>query len=110
MADVRGSTAAVDSSTADHPAAGRDRPEPGVELRHHPDPRPGAEDPAASVSDRDLYLIEDVFSRKCVGWRLEQREKDELAADLIEDAVLAERAKPHTLHADGGPWMTSIEV
>jgi putative transposase len=22
-----------------------------------------------------LYLIEDVFSRKCVGWRLEQREK-----------------------------------
>jgi putative transposase len=57
-----------------------------------------------------LYLIEDVFSRKCVGWRLEQREKDELAADLIEDAVLAERAKPHTLHADGGPSMTSIEV
>jgi putative transposase len=49
-----------------------------------------------------LYLIEDVFSRKCVGWRLEQREKDEPAADLIEDAVLAERAKPHTLHPDGG--------
>jgi putative transposase len=57
-----------------------------------------------------LYLIEDVFSRKCVGWRLEHREQDELAADLIEDAVLAERAKPHTLHADGGPSMTSIKV
>jgi putative transposase len=57
-----------------------------------------------------LYLIEDVFSRKCVGWRLEHREKDELAGDLIENTVLAERAKPHTLHADGGPSMTSQVV
>ncbi len=57
-----------------------------------------------------LYLVEDVFSRKCVGWRLEHREKDELAADLIANAVGAERAKPHTLHADGGPSMTSEEV
>jgi putative transposase len=57
-----------------------------------------------------LYLIEDVFSRKCVGWRLEHRERDVLAADLIENAVCAEHAKPHTLHADGGPSMTSEEV
>lgn len=57
-----------------------------------------------------LYLIEDVFSRKCVGWRLEHREQDRLAVELIEDAVLAERAKPHTLHADGGPSMTSDAV
>jgi putative transposase len=57
-----------------------------------------------------LYVIEDVFSRKCVGWRLEHRERDVLAADLIETAVCAERAKPHTLHADGGPSMTSAEV
>jgi putative transposase len=57
-----------------------------------------------------LYAIEDVFSRRCVGWRLEYREKDELAAELIEDAVWAERAKPHTLHADGGASMTSDEV
>jgi putative transposase len=57
-----------------------------------------------------LYLIEDVFSRKCVGWRLEQREKDELAADLIENAILGERAKPDTLHADGGASMTSDQV
>lgn len=57
-----------------------------------------------------LYLIEDVFSRKCVGWRLEHREHDELAAELIEDAVVAQRAKPHTLHADGGPSMTSAKV
>jgi putative transposase len=54
-----------------------------------------------------LYLIEDVFSRKCVGWRLEHREKDELARDLIADAVTAEGTTPHTLHADGGASMTS---
>jgi putative transposase len=57
-----------------------------------------------------LYLIEDVFSRKCVGWRLEQREKDELAAGLIENAIHDEQAKPDTLHADGGPSMTSDQV
>lgn len=57
-----------------------------------------------------LYLIEDVFSRKCVGWRLEHRERDELAVALVEDAVLVEQAKPHTLHADGGPSMTSNAV
>jgi putative transposase len=57
-----------------------------------------------------LYLIEDVFSRRCVGWRLEHREQDDMAADLIQNTVLAERAKPHTLHADGGPSMTSTKV
>jgi putative transposase len=57
-----------------------------------------------------LYLIEDVFSRKCVGWRVEHRERDHLAAELINDAVTAEGATPHTLHADGGPSMTSQEV
>ena len=57
-----------------------------------------------------LYLVEDVFSRKCVGWRLEDRERDELAKQLIIDAVGGERAKPHTLHADGGPSMISQSV
>jgi putative transposase len=65
---------------------------------------------ATQKTSLHLYLIEDVFSRKCVGWRLEQREKDELAVDLIENAVLAERAKPDTLHADGGASMTSDQV
>ena len=64
----------------------------------------------ASKTPLHLYAIEDVFSRKCVGWRLEFRERDELAVDLIEDAVLAERAKPDTVHADGGPSMTSTVV
>lgn len=41
---------------------------------------------------------------------MEHREHDVLAADLIENAVCSERAKPHTLHADGGPSMTSAEV
>lgn len=57
-----------------------------------------------------LYLIEDVFSRKCVGWRIEHRERDALAVDLIENSISREQAKPHTLHADGGPSMTSNDV
>jgi putative transposase len=62
---------------------------------------------ATQKTSLHLYLIEDVFSRKCVGWRLEQREKDELAVDLITDAIRDEQAIPDTLHADGGPSMTS---
>lgn len=65
---------------------------------------------ATQKTSLHLYLIEDVFSRKCVGWRLEQREKDELAVDLIVTAVHAEEAKPDTLHADGGASMTSGQV
>jgi putative transposase len=57
-----------------------------------------------------LYLIEDVFSRKCIQWRLEHQERDRLAAELIENAVNAEGETPHTLHADGGPSMTSTAV
>jgi putative transposase len=65
---------------------------------------------ATQKSRLHLYLMEDVFSRKCVGWRLEYQEKDELAKQLIIDAVGTERAKPHTLHADGGPAMISQTV
>lgn len=53
-----------------------------------------------------LYVIEDVFSRKCIGWRLETHEKDQMAVDLVRDAV-TRHGTPHTLHADGGPSMTS---
>jgi putative transposase len=57
-----------------------------------------------------LYLIEDVFSRKCVGWRLEHREQDALAAEMISTAIQAADTIPHTLHSDGGPSMTSTAV
>jgi len=37
-----------------------------------------------------LYLIVDIFSRKIVGWEVHERESAELAAVLIQRAVLAE--------------------
>lgn len=57
-----------------------------------------------------LYVIEDVFSRKPVGWRLEYREQDGLAVEMIMNAISSETAQPHTLHSDGGPSMTSKAV
>lgn len=57
-----------------------------------------------------LYLIEDVFSRKPVGWRLEHDEVDQKAKDMIAAAITAEGCQPHTLHSDGGPSMTSNTV
>lgn len=59
-----------------------------------------------------LYVIMDIFSRKVVGWRLEDVEDDRLAAELIEKTCATEyieRGKL-TIHADRGPAMTSQTV
>jgi putative transposase len=54
-----------------------------------------------------LYLIEDIFSRKIVGWEVHEREGAELAALLLERAVWAEGCltSPLVLHADNGSAM-----
>jgi len=54
-----------------------------------------------------LYLIVDIFSRKVVGWEVHERESADLAAVLIQQAVLAEGsiARPLVLHADNGSPM-----
>ena len=51
-----------------------------------------------------LYLIVDIFSRKIVGWEVQDREAAELAATLIRQAVLSEGGvtRPVVLHADNG--------
>ena len=56
-----------------------------------------------------LYVILDIFSRYVVAWRLEYRESAALAQEMITDAIARERIDPTTLtiHADGGPSMTS---
>ncbi|MCK6551198.1 IS3 family transposase [Myxococcota bacterium] len=57
-----------------------------------------------------LYLVMDVWSRKIVGIALHERECQELAAELIEQAARAERVASNTLvlHADnGGPMKGS---
>ena len=56
-----------------------------------------------------LYLILDVYSRKIVGWEIHSQESGELASELINRTVLAERCikKPLVLHSDNGAPMTS---
>ena len=52
------------------------------------------------------YSIIDIYSRKIVGWRVEERECDQLAVEMFEDAF-AEHGPPQTVHADSGPTMRS---
>jgi putative transposase len=59
-----------------------------------------------------LYVLMDVFSRYVVGWRVEQRESGDFAADLIETACQRQKILPGGLqvHADNGPAMISQPV
>lgn len=52
------------------------------------------------------YKITDIFSRKIVGWRVEDREADHLAVDMFAAAITAHGA-PRIVHADNGSVMTS---
>ncbi len=52
------------------------------------------------------YSIIDIYSRKLVGWRVEDREADELAVDMFRTAF-AEHGQPGAVHADSGPAMRS---
>ncbi len=52
------------------------------------------------------YSIIDIFSRKLVGWRVEEREVDDLAVQMFQDAF-GRYAIPDVVHADSGPAMRS---
>jgi putative transposase len=52
------------------------------------------------------YSIIDIYSRKIVGWRVEERECDELAKEMFE-AAFADQGLPAVVHADSGPAMRS---
>lgn len=57
-----------------------------------------------------LYMFVDVFSRKIVGWRIEEEESSELAAELVEESTRREgiQAGKLVLHSDnGGPMKGS---
>jgi putative transposase len=56
-----------------------------------------------------LYVVLDVFSRYVVAWRLETCESAVLAKELFAAAIAREGVNPTrlTVHADGGPSMTS---
>lgn len=52
------------------------------------------------------YKIIDIFSRHIVGWRVEDREVDHLAAEMFTTAITTYGA-PTVVHADSGAAMTS---
>lgn len=52
------------------------------------------------------YSILDIFSRKVVGYRVEEREVDDLAVEMFEIAF-GEHGIPTAVHADSGPAMRS---
>ena len=59
-----------------------------------------------------LYMIEDVYSRKIVGWEVHDRECGELAAQLLQRTVMREQCfkKPLVLHSDNGAPMKSVTL
>jgi putative transposase len=56
-----------------------------------------------------LYMIIDIYSRKIVGWEVWPEETGELASELVERAILAEKikGKPLVIHSDNGAPMKS---
>jgi len=56
-----------------------------------------------------LYLVEDIYSRKIVGWEVHDSETGEYASELMQRTVLAEQCflKPRVLHSDNGSPMKS---
>jgi putative transposase len=59
-----------------------------------------------------LYVILDIFSRMVVGWMVAERERSDLASELIEESCLRQDVRPEqlTLHADRGSSMRSKPV
>lgn len=57
-------------------------------------------------------MIVDIFSRKIVGWEVWNDELGELAAELVERAVISEKMKdkPLVLHSDNGAPMKSYTL
>ena len=59
-----------------------------------------------------LYLIEDIYSRKIVGWEVHESETGASAAELMQRTVMAEQCfrKPLVLHSDNGSPMKSYTL
>jgi putative transposase len=55
------------------------------------------------------YSIIDIYSRMIVGWRVEERESDDLAVAMFTDAFTG-HGLPEVVHADSGPAMRSTEL
>lgn len=56
-----------------------------------------------------LYLVEDIYSRKAVGWEVYAQESGEYAAELMQRTLMSEQCwgMPVVLHSDNGSPMKS---
>jgi putative transposase len=54
-----------------------------------------------------LYAVIDLFSRKIIGWSIQDRENERVAATLIEAVINASGGRTKTVHSDNGAAMTS---
>jgi putative transposase len=54
-----------------------------------------------------LYLVEDIYSRKAIGWRVENQENDLISSQLIQECLRTENVPGSQirLHADNGRAM-----
>ena len=59
-----------------------------------------------------LYLFEDIFSRKIVGYEVYEVESGELATQLVQRCILREQCfkRPLVLHSDNGAPMKSLTL
>lgn len=59
-----------------------------------------------------LYLIEDIYSRKGVGWEVHEDEDGAKAAALLQRSVISEQClrEPLVLHSDNGAPMKSMTL
>ena len=59
-----------------------------------------------------LYLIEDIYSRKAVGWEVHTAESGDEAATLLQRSVLSEKClhTPLVLHSNNGAPMKSVTL
>jgi len=59
-----------------------------------------------------LYMIEDIYSRKIVGWEVHESENGELASELLQRSVWAEKCSGSqlVLHSDNGSPMKCLTM
>ena len=59
-----------------------------------------------------LYMIEDIYSRKIVGWEVHTKETGEQAAELLERSIWLEKCRKQNLvlHSDNGAPMKSLTM
>lgn len=56
------------------------------------------------------YVVIDIFSRKIVGWTIEDRECPELARTLFERIIRDQKVRPQFVHSDNGGPMKGISL